>query len=422
MAARQPGGPRPAGRQPRRRGRQARRPGPRRSPARHCPGEGVEHLGPAGRLLARQRRPSGDLDHLTRHDLPSCRCDGITGSPRGTIGAWWAFLLAGAMVIGWRVTEFRIGEAAELLGRQRRHGAPLGRRRPAGRGPRRARAPRDRRDGPGRVRAVPGGEAGRAPGCVVGAEPAAGHRHRGRQGRRDGAGRHPGRAVPGGVADEPGGRRRARPGGRVGGGRGDQVDHRRGGTRHTPPSAEEGPTREGTCDAYRPGRADRPGGSPPWLAAAARRGQRQQRDGERERASAANVTGTVTVFAAASLTESFTQIGKDFEAANPGATVTFNFGASSALATQINQGAPADVFASAAPANMEDVTDAGNGDGKPDHVREEPARHRRAQGQPEGDQDPRRPGQARREGRAVRRAGALRRRRQEGPGCAAESR
>src|SRR5689334_13896424 len=73
----------------------------------------------------------------------------------------------------------------------------------------------------------------------------------------------------------------------------------------------------------------------------------------------------VTVFAAASLTESFTQIGKDFEAANPGSTVKFNFAGSSALATQINQGAPADVFASAAPANMKTVTDKGNGAGDP---------------------------------------------------------
>ena len=75
------------------------------------------------------------------------------------------------------------------------------------------------------------------------------------------------------------------------------------------------------------------------------------------------LSGRVTVFAASSLTESFKQIGKDFEAANPGTKVTFNFAGSSALATQINQGAPADVFASAAPANMKTVTDAGNGDG-----------------------------------------------------------
>jgi molybdate transport system substrate-binding protein len=81
--------------------------------------------------------------------------------------------------------------------------------------------------------------------------------------------------------------------------------------------------------------------------------------------SSTGVSGTVTVFAAASLTESFTRIGKDFESANPGSKMTFNFAGSSALATQINQGAPADVFASAAPANMKTVTDAGNGDGTP---------------------------------------------------------
>lgn len=77
----------------------------------------------------------------------------------------------------------------------------------------------------------------------------------------------------------------------------------------------------------------------------------------------ASATGTITVFAAASLTESFTQIGKDFQAANPGATVRFDFAASSALATQINAGAPADVFASASPTNMRQVTDQGNGVG-----------------------------------------------------------
>lgn len=77
------------------------------------------------------------------------------------------------------------------------------------------------------------------------------------------------------------------------------------------------------------------------------------------------VSGGVTVFAAASLTESFTTIGRDFEAANPGTKVTFNFAGSSQLATQINEGAPADVFAAASPATMKTVTDAGNGDGAP---------------------------------------------------------
>jgi len=71
------------------------------------------------------------------------------------------------------------------------------------------------------------------------------------------------------------------------------------------------------------------------------------------------VTGTVTVFAAASLTESFTTLGKQFEAAHPGTTVKFNFGASSSLAENINQGAPADVFASASSKNMKQVVDAG---------------------------------------------------------------
>ncbi|RGC65466.1 Molybdate-binding periplasmic protein precursor [Micromonospora sp. MW-13] len=77
------------------------------------------------------------------------------------------------------------------------------------------------------------------------------------------------------------------------------------------------------------------------------------------------VRGPVTVFAAASLTESFTRLGTEFETAHPGTTVTFSFAGSSALATQVNQGAPADVFAAASPATMRAVTDAGNADGSP---------------------------------------------------------
>ena len=71
-------------------------------------------------------------------------------------------------------------------------------------------------------------------------------------------------------------------------------------------------------------------------------------------------TGTITVFAAASLMGTFTQLGKQFEAAHPGDTVKFSFGPSSGLATQITSGAPADVFASAAPANMDTVVKAGD--------------------------------------------------------------
>ncbi|MEH1101591.1 molybdate ABC transporter substrate-binding protein [Micromonospora sp. CPCC 205561] len=75
--------------------------------------------------------------------------------------------------------------------------------------------------------------------------------------------------------------------------------------------------------------------------------------------------GTVTVFAAASLTEAFTRLGRDFEEARPGSTVVLSFAGSAALAAQINQGAPADVFASAATRNMATVTGAGNADGDP---------------------------------------------------------
>ena len=71
------------------------------------------------------------------------------------------------------------------------------------------------------------------------------------------------------------------------------------------------------------------------------------------------LSGTVTVFAAASLTEAFKTLGKQFESAHPGSTVKLNFGASSDLAVQINQGAPADVFASASTKNMKQVVDAG---------------------------------------------------------------
>src|SRR5712671_476622 len=76
--------------------------------------------------------------------------------------------------------------------------------------------------------------------------------------------------------------------------------------------------------------------------------------------SSAAQTGAITVLAASSLKGTFTQLGKQFEAAHPGDTVKFSFGASSALATQITSGAPADVFASAAPANMNTVVKAGD--------------------------------------------------------------
>ena len=73
---------------------------------------------------------------------------------------------------------------------------------------------------------------------------------------------------------------------------------------------------------------------------------------------ASTLEGPVVVFAAASLTKAFEQIATDFRAAHPDVTVTYNFGASSALAQQIVAGAPADVFAAASPATMKVVTDA----------------------------------------------------------------
>ncbi|MFF1827970.1 molybdate ABC transporter substrate-binding protein [Paenarthrobacter sp. NPDC058040] len=72
----------------------------------------------------------------------------------------------------------------------------------------------------------------------------------------------------------------------------------------------------------------------------------------------AKLSGTVTVFAAASLKSTFTKIASDFEAANPGTKVALNFAGSSDLVTQITQGAPADVFASADTKNMTKLSDA----------------------------------------------------------------
>lgn len=72
------------------------------------------------------------------------------------------------------------------------------------------------------------------------------------------------------------------------------------------------------------------------------------------------VSGGVTVFAAASLTDAFTAMGEAFTQRHPGADVTFDFGSSSALVAQINEGAPVDVYASADQDNMAKLTDAGN--------------------------------------------------------------
>ncbi|MHA7155220.1 molybdate ABC transporter substrate-binding protein [Arthrobacter sp. TMN-50] len=76
---------------------------------------------------------------------------------------------------------------------------------------------------------------------------------------------------------------------------------------------------------------------------------------------------TLTVFAAASLQSTFTELADDFEVAHPGATVTLSFAGSSELATQLSAGASADVFASADTATMERLVQEGliNGDPVP---------------------------------------------------------
>ncbi len=76
-------------------------------------------------------------------------------------------------------------------------------------------------------------------------------------------------------------------------------------------------------------------------------------------------SGTLTVFAAASLKGGFTEIAERFEARHPGTTVTLSFAGSADLVAQISQGAPADVFASADAMNMAKLQDAGLLDGEP---------------------------------------------------------
>jgi len=79
----------------------------------------------------------------------------------------------------------------------------------------------------------------------------------------------------------------------------------------------------------------------------------------------AQANKTLTVFAASSLTDAFNEIKSAFEQANPGVTVTYSFGASNTLATQLSQGAPADIFASANATQMNAAITAKRIAGKP---------------------------------------------------------
>jgi len=98
------------------------------------------------------------------------------------------------------------------------------------------------------------------------------------------------------------------------------------------------------CGSSDPGRADAPKGPS---------------------ATASALSGKLTVSEAASLTQAFGQIGKDFEKAHPMVTVTFNPDSSSKLADQIEQGAPADVFASADQTNIDRLVKGGLTSGDP---------------------------------------------------------
>jgi molybdate transport system substrate-binding protein len=82
--------------------------------------------------------------------------------------------------------------------------------------------------------------------------------------------------------------------------------------------------------------------------------------------SSAGTPETLTVLAAASLTETFNALGQQFQTDHPGVTVKFNFAGSSDLAQQIVNGAPADIFAAASDATMKTVTDAGLAVGTPE--------------------------------------------------------
>jgi molybdate transport system substrate-binding protein len=77
------------------------------------------------------------------------------------------------------------------------------------------------------------------------------------------------------------------------------------------------------------------------------------------------LSGTITVFAASSLTAAYTAIGKDFQTTHPGSMVKLSFGGSSTLVAQIQQGAIGDIFASADQPNMQKAVDAGLVAGSP---------------------------------------------------------
>lgn len=81
--------------------------------------------------------------------------------------------------------------------------------------------------------------------------------------------------------------------------------------------------------------------------------------GAAETTASSTPTQGIIVFAAASLTETMTELGQRYEEANPGTEVVFNFDSSGTLKTQIQEGAPCDIFISAAPLQMDQLQDLG---------------------------------------------------------------
>lgn len=122
---------------------------------------------------------------------------------------------------------------------------------------------------------------------------------------------------------------------------------------------EGGQTNSGTAAATPTGSANEP-----TTAASAAPGTTTAGGASSETTGGA-ATGTITVFAAASLQGAFDKIGMQFDQAHPNAHVRFSYAGSSALATQINDHAPADVFASANNSNMQRVVDANHVVGQP---------------------------------------------------------
>ena len=124
--------------------------------------------------------------------------------------------------------------------------------------------------------------------------------------------------------------------------------------------------------------------------------------------SAAAESQTLTVFAAASLKTTFTELGQQFESSHVGTKVTFSFAGSSDLVTQIQQGAPADVFASADTKNMDKATADNLVKGEPVNFASNTLEIAVPPDNPSQDHHLRRPGRGRCQGRDLRTPGAVR--------------